>query len=201
MRAGNRSRDGHKCPDWATRLSIMKGVARGLLCLYNELPSLTAAHGHLKSSNVLLDDSNRPSLTDYGLVPIVNQEHAEQHMISYKSPEYKRTGRVTKKTDVWSLGVLILEVLTGRFPANFLKEGKGPADADAVAWVESVDNDEEKGEDVFDGGMAREKQCEGEMMKMLRIGFACCQVEVEERPDIKEVVQQIEEVREREFET
>ncbi|KAH6817306.1 hypothetical protein C2S51_000909 [Perilla frutescens var. frutescens] len=198
---GNRSRDrdGRKCPDWATRLSIAKGVARGLLCLHNELPSLTAAHGHLKSSNVLLDASYTPSLTDYGLVPIVNQEHAEQHMISYKSPEYKSSGRITKKTDVWSLGILLLEILTGRlFPSNFLKQGKvGGGEEEATAWVEAVAKDEEKGEDVFDADMARDEQCEGEMMKLLRIGFECCQIDVEKRPDIKEVAHKIEELRER----
>ncbi|KAK6147479.1 hypothetical protein DH2020_018391 [Rehmannia glutinosa] len=66
---GNRSKS-RPCPDWPTRLRIVKGVARGLLYLYNELPSLTAPHGHLKSSNVLLDGSYTPLLTDYGLVPV-----------------------------------------------------------------------------------------------------------------------------------
>ncbi|XP_057768327.1 pollen receptor-like kinase 1 [Salvia miltiorrhiza] len=196
---GNRSRPGRRIPDWPTRLSISKGVARGLLYLHTELPSLTAAHGHLKSSNVILHPDNTPSLTDYGLVPIVNQEHAEQHMISYKSPEYKHTRRITKKTDVWSLGILILEILTARFPADFLKPRKDAPDADAAAaaWVESLAADEAAGVDVFDADMARDADCQGETMKLLRIGFACCRAEVEERPDIKEAAQQIEEVRER----
>ncbi|KAL1531265.1 actin-regulating kinase prk1 [Salvia divinorum] len=191
---GNRSRPGHKILDWPTRLSITKGIARGVLYLHNDLPSLTAAHGHLKSSNVILDTNQTPLLTDYGLVPIVNQEHAEQHMISYKSSEYKHTGRITKKTDVWSLGILILEILTGSFPADFLKPKKEAPDADAAEWVESVTSDEAN---MFDTDMTRERECEAEMVKLLRIGFACCKSEVEERPDIKEATQQIEEVRER----
>ncbi|XP_042003816.1 pollen receptor-like kinase 4 [Salvia splendens] len=191
---GNRSRAGRKVLHWPARLGIIKGIARGLLYLHNDLPSLTAAHGHLKSSNVILDSEQTPLLTDYGLVPIVNQEHAEQHMISYKSPEYKHTGRITKKTDVWSLGILILEILTGRFPADFLKPKKDAPDADAATWVESVAKDEP---DVFDADMAAESECEAEMMKLLRIGFVCCKAEVEERPDIKEAVQQIEEVKDR----
>ncbi|KAK3017888.1 hypothetical protein RJ639_004692 [Escallonia herrerae] len=66
---GNRGRN-QRSPDWPTRLKIVKGVARGLLYLYNELPSLIAPHGHLKSSNVLLNESSEPLLTDYGLAPV-----------------------------------------------------------------------------------------------------------------------------------
>lgn len=194
---GNRSRS-RKCPDWPTRLNIVKGVAKGLLYLYNELPSLTAPHGHLKSSNVLLDGSYTPLLTDYGLVPVVNQEHAQEHMISYKCPEYKRSGRITKKTDVWSLGILILETLTGRFPSNFLQQGKGSDTTDVALWVESVVRDEENNVDVFDADMARDKNSEGEMMKLLKIGFDCCQADGDMRPDIKEAVEKIEEVKEKE---
>lgn len=190
--AGNRSRN-RVCPDWPTRLNILKGVAKGLFYLYKELPSLTAPHGHLKSSNVLLDASYAPMLTDYGLVPVVNQEHAQQHMICYKCPEYKRSGRITKKTDVWSLGILIVETLTGRFPSSFLQHGKGGGgEIDITAWVESVMQDEEDEVDVFDKDMGRDKKAEGEMTKLLKIGLQCCQLDL----DIKEAVQMIEEVNE-----
>lgn len=175
----------------------MKGVARGLNYLYDELPSLTAPHGHLKSSNVLLDHSYNAVLMDYGLVPIVNQEHAEEHMISYKSPEYKKNGRITKKTDIWGLGILILEVLTGRFPSNFLQQGKG-SDTDLTTWVESVMRDDDSG-DVFDKNMAGSKNSKGEMMKLLKIGLSCCKNDVESRPDIKDVAAMIEEVREKDM--
>ncbi|XP_073285413.1 pollen receptor-like kinase 4 [Primulina huaijiensis] len=193
---GNRSR-GHPSPDWPTRLNIVKGIVRGLSYLYDQLPSLTAPHGHLKSSNVVLDKSFNPILNDYGLVPLITQEHAQEHMISYKSPEYKRSGRVTKKTDIWSLGILILEILTGRFPSNFLQQGKR-SDTDLATWVESVLRDDSSSVDVFDKEMGTNKQCEGEMMKLLKIGLNCCDAEVEKRPDIKEVELKIEEIKEKE---
>ncbi|KAK4483737.1 hypothetical protein RD792_010939 [Penstemon davidsonii] len=194
---GNKSR-GLPSPDWPTRLKIIKGVAKGLKYLYIELPSLTAPHGHLKSSNVLLDKSFNPLLTDYGLVPVTNQEHAQQHMISYKSPEYKQNGRITKKTDIWSLGILILEILTGRFPSNFLQEGRG-GDTDIVTWVESIMRDDDDSHvEVFDGDMKGIlKSCEGEMMKLLRIGLKCCVADVDRRMDVKDVLEKIEEIKER----
>ncbi|CAI9780304.1 unnamed protein product [Fraxinus pennsylvanica] len=193
---GNTSR-GHPCPDWPTRLNIIKGVAKGLLYLYNELPGLVAPHGHLKSSNVLLDRSFNPLLTDYGLVPVVNQDRAQEHMIAYKSPEYK-TGRITKKTDVWSLGMLILEIMTGRFPSSFLQQGSKGNDTDLVSWVESMVKEANSNVDqVFDKNMGGKLKSEGEMMKLLQIGLNCCEAEVDKRWDLKEAVERIEQVKEK----
>lgn len=195
---GNKSR-GISCPDWQTRLKIVKGIAKGLAYLYNELPCLTAPHGHLKSSNVLLDATFNPLLSDYGLIPIVNQEHAQEHMVAYKSPEYKHTSRITKKTDVWSFGILVLEVLTGRFPSNFLQQGKG-TDTDLATWVDSVVRDESNLELVLDREMMGTGNSEGEMMKLLRIGLSCCEVDVERRPEIKEVAVMVQEIKEKDDE-
>lgn len=173
----------------------MKGIARGLLHLYNELPSLIAPHGHLKSSNVLLNQEFESLLTDYGLVPITNQEHAQDVMIAFKSPEYKNHGRITKKTDVWSLGVLILETMTGKFPANTLHQSKG-GDIELINFVDSMLK-EEVTIDMFDkeiGGFNEHN--EEEMLKLLNIGLSCCEPDVEKRWDIREVVDRIEKVKE-----
>nr|GME04655.1 pollen receptor-like kinase 2 [Ipomoea batatas] len=192
-----KNRSGSSSLDWATRLKIVKGVAKGIGYLYTELPSLTAPHGHLKSTNVLLTSSHVPLLNDYGLLPVVNLEHAQAHMIAYKSPEFRQGGRITKKTDVWALGILILEILTGKFPEKFAQQSKG-SDSDLATWVESVigDGGEGSAEEVFDKGIRN--GCPGEMMKLLKIGMSCCDVDVEKRLDIKQAVKSIEEVRERE---
>ncbi|KAL3625211.1 actin-regulating kinase prk1 [Castilleja foliolosa] len=179
---------GQATPDWPTRLNIIKGVAKGLQYLNHELPSLTAPHGHLKSSNVLLDASFKPLLTDYGLVPIMNQEHVQTNMISYKSPESKATGRITRKSDVWSLGIMILEILTGKFPwdTNF----------DLADWVAAVVESGLGGAEVFDKDMAAGSS-QGEMMKLLKVGLSCCQADVDKRPEIKEVIEKLEEIKEK----
>ncbi|KAA8528208.1 hypothetical protein F0562_035541 [Nyssa sinensis] len=181
--------------DWPTRLKIIKGVAKGLAYLHKELSALTLPHGHLKSSNVLLDDTFEPLLADYALAPVVNKDHAQQIMVAYKSPEFTQRDRTTKKTDVWSLGILILELLTGKFPANYLKQGKG-ANADLATWVNSVVREEWTGE-VFDKEMKGTKNGEGEMLKLLKIGMCCCEWNVETRWDMWEAFEKIEELKER----
>ncbi|CAI9784739.1 unnamed protein product [Fraxinus pennsylvanica] len=181
--------------DWATRLKIIKGVARGLAYLYKELPSLGLPHGHLKSSNVLLDSTFEPVLSDYALTPVINKEHAQRFMVAYKSPESTQSDLVTRKTDVWSLGILILELLTGRFPANYLKQGRGP-NADLATWVNSVVREEWTGE-VFDKDMNLGRHGEGQMLRLLKIGMCCCEWNVDRRWDLKEAIEKIEELKER----
>ncbi|XP_027357418.1 pollen receptor-like kinase 1 [Abrus precatorius] len=181
--------------DWATRLKIVKGIAKGLEYLYKEMPSLIAPHGHLKSSNVLLGESFEPTLTDYGLVPVINQELAPDIMVIYRSPEYLQYGRVTKKTDVWSLGILLVEILTGHLPANFLQQGKGSDQLSLANWVNSV-VPEEWSSEVFDKDMEVTRNSEGEMVKLLKIALACCEVDVEKRLDLKEAVDRIQEIKE-----
>ncbi|XP_071740759.1 pollen receptor-like kinase 4 [Rutidosis leptorrhynchoides] len=182
--------------NWATRLKIIKGVARGLDYLYQELPRLSLPHGHLKSSNVLLDEAFNPLLADYGLVPVINKEHAQQLMVAYKSPEFTQHERTTKKTDVWCLGILILEMLTGKFPANYLEQGKG-GKPDLGTWVNSVVREEWTGE-VFDKEMKGTKNGEGEMLKLLKIGMCCCEWDIARRWDIKEAYEKIEGLKEKE---
>ncbi|KAL8226782.1 hypothetical protein R6Q57_016614 [Mikania cordata] len=181
--------------DWPTRLKIIKGVTQGLAYLYNELPHLSLPHGHLKSSNVLLDNDFNPLLADYALSPLVNKHHAQDFMVAYKSPEFTYHDRTTTKTDVWCLGILILEVLTGKFPANYLKQGKGGS-SDLETWVNSVVQEEWTGE-VFDKDMKRVKNCEGEMLKLLKIGMCCCEWDVDRRWELSVTAAEIGKLTER----
>uniref|UniRef100_A0A0E0LEC4 non-specific serine/threonine protein kinase n=1 Tax=Oryza punctata TaxID=4537 RepID=A0A0E0LEC4_ORYPU len=208
--------------DWPRRLKIIKGVARGLAHLYDELPMLTVPHGHLKSSNVLLDAAFEPILSDYALVPVITPHHAAQVrrlnndgdddraprrradtdwewfvlqvMVAYKSPECGETGRPSKKSDVWSLGILILEVLTGKFPANYHRQGR--KGTDLAGWVHSVVREEWTGE-VFDQEMRGTRGGEGEMVKLLKVGLGCCESDVDKRWDHREALARIEELRDR----
>ncbi|KAG2314120.1 hypothetical protein Bca52824_017242 [Brassica carinata] len=182
--------------DWLTRLKIIKGLANGLSYLFKELPTLTIPHGHIKSSNVVLDESLEPLLTDYALRPVMSSEHAHNFMTAYKSPEYRpeKGQAITKKTEVWCLGVLILELLTGRFPENYLTQGYDP-NMSLVTWVNDMVK-EKKTTDVFDKEMKGKKNCKAEMISLLKIGLRCCEEEEDRRMEMREAVEMIEMLRE-----
>ncbi|KAF1865168.1 hypothetical protein Lal_00004542 [Lupinus albus] len=180
--------------DWPTRLKIIKGVARGLAHLYEEFPDQKLSHGHLKSSNVVLDRSFEARLTEYGLVPVVNKKHVQQFMCSSKSPEVSQYEKPSEKTDAWCLGILILELLTGKFPASYVRHGKG-ASEELETWVKSIVKEGWGGTgDVIDNELLVEKNCEAEMLKLLRIGMSCCEWSLENRLGWREAVVKIEEL-------
>ncbi|KAJ0780454.1 putative protein kinase RLK-Pelle-LRR-III family [Helianthus annuus] len=188
--------DETQSPNWPTRLKIVKGVARGLQHLYVKLPSLIVPHGHLKSSNVLLTKNYEPLLTDYALVPVTNPEHARDLMMAYKSPEYNQLGRISKRTDIWCLGILILEIMTGKIPVYTLHQSKGN-DTEITDFINSV-AEQESDIDMFDKAMTGfDKSNEGEMIKLLKIGLSCCEKDPKKRMDIKQVLERIEEVKEK----
>lgn len=196
-RLHGRHSEGQESLNWETRLQIVKGVAKGLRYLYKELPSIIAAHGHLKSSNILLNQSYEPIISDYGLVPVINQENAHELMAAYRSPEYLQLGRITRKTDVWSFGILILELLSGKFPANFLTHGsKGNEEDDLANWVKSVPEEEWMNK-VIEKDMRATKNNEGEIIKLLKIGLSCCEEDLDRRLDLKQVVERINEIKEK----
>ncbi|VAI86001.1 unnamed protein product [Triticum turgidum subsp. durum] len=185
---------------WAARLKIIKGVASALSYMYDELPMLTVPHGHLKSSNILLDERFEPLMTDYALVPVMNQSHAAQLMVAFKSPERKQFGKSSKKSDVWCLGLLILEVVTGRPPSYDLKasaapeqEQQNPNDlAGLVAstpeenWLRKVADPDLRFDDEAD---------KEEAVKLIKIGLACCDGNAESRSELKDAVKGIEELK------
>ncbi|XP_037449974.1 pollen receptor-like kinase 5 [Triticum dicoccoides] len=184
--------------DWRKRLRIVKGAARGLSHLYEELPMLSVPHGHLKSSNVLLDGTFQPALSDYALVPLLTATHAAQVMMAYKAPECVGShGKPSRKSDVWSLGILTLEVLTGKFPA--CRQGRQGTN-DLAGWVNSVITEERTGE-VFDKDMSGGKGNEEEMLKLLQVALTCCEADIDKRLDLKSALAGIEEIREPEPES
>lgn len=184
--------------DWSVRLGIVKGVARALCYLYEELSVLNVPHGHLKSSNVLLNNSFEPLLSDYALVPVVNQSQAINTMSAFRSPERRQVGRPSKKSDVWCLGHLILEILTG-LPGTQSDDSTHHQQGqvhDQSLWVASMP-EEEWSEKVIDADLMRVVSGTSnlEMVKaLMRIALACCEPDMERRLEMKDAVEMIEEL-------
>ncbi|GAV76251.1 Pkinase_Tyr domain-containing protein/LRRNT_2 domain-containing protein/LRR_8 domain-containing protein [Cephalotus follicularis] len=179
----------HADLNWPTRLKIIKGLASGLSYLHQEFATYELPHGNLKSSNVLLNDNYEPLLADYALHPLINPNNAAQAMFAFKCPEYVQYQQLSHKSDVYCFGIIILEILTGKFPSQYLSNGKGGTDV--VQWVHSAIS-ENKGVELIDPEIASNTNSLNQMVRLLQIGASCTESNAEKRLDLKEVMRRIE---------
>ncbi|KAL2934151.1 hypothetical protein RDABS01_017270 [Bienertia sinuspersici] len=125
--------------NWATRYRIIIGIARGLLYLHEEAPE-RIIHRDIKASNILLDDQLNPKISDFGLARLFPGEgtHLDTLKISgtygYMAPEYAMQGYLSVKSDVFSFGVVTLEIVSGR---KNIVEQLGAEKADLLSYVSS----------------------------------------------------------------
>ncbi|XP_023546614.1 pollen receptor-like kinase 3 [Cucurbita pepo subsp. pepo] len=182
----------HADLDWETRLIIVKGIASGLGFLHSEFATYDLPHGNLKSSNVLLCDDYEPLLSDYAFHPLINPSNASQAMFAYKAPEYAQNQEVSPKSDVYCLGIIILEIMTSKFPSQYLTNGKGGTDV--VQWVSSAVAEKREAE-LIDPEIANDAPDElDRMVQLLTIGADCTHATPQQRPDMKEAIRRIEEI-------
>nr|KJB54503.1 hypothetical protein B456_009G036600 [Gossypium raimondii] len=167
----------HANLNWPTRLKIIKGIARGLSYIHTEYATYEVPHGNLKSSNVLLSNNYDPLLNDYAFEPLINVTNVAQALFAYKSPEYLQYRQVSPKSDIYCLGIIIMEIMTGKFPSQYLSHGEGGIDI--VQWVQ-LSMLQNQAEELIDPEIANNAGSVDQKLQVLKIGAACAEMHVGE---------------------
>ncbi|XP_010922469.1 receptor protein kinase-like protein ZAR1 [Elaeis guineensis] len=194
---------------WDVRLKIMKGIAKGLTFLHEFSPK-KYVHGDLKPNNVLLGLNMEPYISDFGLGRLANIAGGSPLLQSdriaaektpnqqsdvtsspfltrgscYHAPEALKTLKPSQKWDVYSYGVILLEMISGRSPLVLLET----LEMDLVRWVQFCIEEKKPLLDVLDPSLAREIDREDEIIALLKIALACVQANPEKRPSMRHVV-------------
>ncbi|EPS68284.1 receptor-like protein kinase 3 [Genlisea aurea] len=185
---------GHAELNWGTRLKIIKGIGRGMAFLHTEFANYELPHGNLKSSNVLLSHNYDPLLTDYALFALISNTQSVQALFAYKSPEAILYQQLSPKSDVYCLGIVILEIMTGKFPSQYLSNQKGGTD---IVQGTKTAIGEGRAAELIDPELSGGATAEAveQMERMLRIGASCTESEPAKRMEMKEVIRNIEEIK------
>ncbi|KAK9041241.1 hypothetical protein V6N11_016351 [Hibiscus sabdariffa] len=174
--------------NWDTRSSIALGAARGIAYLHSKGPGVS--HGNVKSSNILLTTSYEARVSDFGLAQLAGPTSTPNRVDGYRAPEVTDARKVSQKADVYSFGILLLELLTGKAPTHALLNEEG---IDLPRWVQSIVREEWTAE-VFDLELLRYQNVEEDMVQLLQLAINCTAQYPDKRPSMAEVTNQIEEL-------
>lgn len=176
---------GKSCLSWRERFNIVLGTAKGLAHLHQ----LNIIHYNLKSTNILIDSGGEPKVGDFALarlLPMLDRyvlSSKIQSALGYMAPEFAcRTVKITEKCDVYGFGVLVLEVVTGRRPVEYMED-------DVVVLCDMVRGalDEGKVEECVDRRLQGEFPAD-EAIPVIKLGLICASQVPSNRPDMGEVV-------------
>jgi len=181
------SEDGNSSLKWNVRLKIAQGAAHGLAYLHKECePHIV--HRDIKSSNILLDDKFEAYLADFGLSRLLQpyDTHVSTDLVGtlgYIPPEYSQALKATFKGDIYSFGVVLVELLTGRRPVEVFV---GQCNRNLLSWVFQMKS-ENRDQEIFDS-VIWHKDIEKQLLEVLAIACKCIDEDPRQRPHIELVV-------------
>ncbi|KAL5211102.1 hypothetical protein ABZP36_006725 [Zizania latifolia] len=177
--------------EWKKRLSIALDVARGVEYLHS-LAQQTFIHRDLKPSNILLGDDMKAKVADFGLVRLapadgkcVSVETRLAGTFGYLAPEYAVTGRVTTKADVFSFGVILMEVITGR---KALDETQPEDSMHLVTWFRRMQLSQDTFQKAIDPTIDLNEETLASVSTVAELAGHCCAREPHQRPDMGHAV-------------
>ncbi|KAL2328210.1 hypothetical protein Fmac_021637 [Flemingia macrophylla] len=175
---------------WGKRVKVLKDVAHGILYLH-EGWQVKVLHRDIKASNVLLDKDMNARLGDFGLARMHDHEQIAAHTsqvvgtVGFMAPELIHTGRASTQTDVFSFGVLVLEVVCGRRP----NEENKPA---LVSWLRRLVERGEECSALDERIKGRGQYNNNEVERVLHLGLLCTHHDPHVRPSMRQVVKVLE---------
>ncbi|PAN48113.1 hypothetical protein PAHAL_9G359700 [Panicum hallii] len=175
--------------DWNRRLAIIEGIAEGLLYLHKH-SRLRVIHRDLKPSNILLDSELNPKISDFGLAKIFSSNNTEESTTrrvvgtyGYMAPEYASEGLFSIKSDVFSFGVLVIEILSGKRNSS----GQDCGDFINILGYAWQLYEEGRWRELVDASLVPMHHSD-ELMRCMNIGLLCVQENAVDRPTMLDVV-------------
>ncbi|RDY09693.1 putative serine/threonine-protein kinase, partial [Mucuna pruriens] len=176
---------------WEIRMNIILGTAKGLTYLHEGLEP-KVVHRDIKSSNILLSKQWNAKVSDFGLAKLLGSDNSYittrvMGTFGYVAPEYASTGMLNERSDVYSFGILIMEVITGRNPVDY---SRPPEEVNLVDWLKKMVSNRNP-EGVLDPKLP-EKPTSRALKRALLVALRCTDPNAQKRPKMGHVIHMLE---------